>query len=136
MFLASSTFVFLLAILSSQLVSTLSSQQAKYEKPTVSPACKPRHTFVKVRYANCITRDLALPLCSGHCFSMDNWKTSRPCSCCKPTGTRCTTVDLKCYDAKRSLVIKRYRIQYATACSCVPCQDPFMKSGTSELQYN
>lgn len=129
MSLARNCFAVLFAILLFQLTSTVLTQQAKADIARAPSVCRVRHSFIKVRYANCLTRNLALPLCSGYCFSMDNWKTSRPCNCCKPTKTRCTTVDLKCYDAKRSLVIKRYRIQYTTACSCTPCHDPHKYSG-------
>jgi hypothetical protein len=110
---------------------TTCTQQHKDDIVKLPDACKVRHGFITVRYANCISRNLRIPLCSGNCFSMDNWKTSRPCSCCKPTKSRCAMVDLKCYDAKRTLVVKRYRMHYAVACSCSPCLDTYKYFKTS-----
>ena len=125
---AKNCFAILVAILSVFILTT-SPQELEDD------VCKVRHGFITVRYANCISRKLILPLCSGNCFSIDNWKTSRPCSCCKPTKTRCTTVDLKCYDAKRTLAVKRYRIQYAMACTCSPCHDTYkyFETGSSDV---
>ena len=119
-----------LILLHTLFLPTTSTQQTEHNTAKLSDVCKVRHGLVKVRVSNCIPRNLILPQCSGNCFSMDNWKTTRPCSCCKPIKSRCTIVDLKCYDTD-SLVVKRYRIPYALDCSCSSCLDSYKNLATT-----
>ena len=85
--------------------------------------CTVRKTFVTAKFHNCLPRKVPLSVCVGSCISLDNWKTARPCTCCRPMHTVWLPVDLKCYQNNKALVIERHRVKEIKACSCTPCFD-------------
>ena len=108
------TLIFILPIIATQMDQ--SSLGAK-------GVCEAKKAFSTVKFTKCVPRKVLLTVCSGKCFSIDNVKSSRSCTCCKPTQTKWSDVDVRCYGTDNVLVVVRRRVKQATSCSCSPCFD-------------